>query len=123
MSIYDVGPNCYIFKFIDEATPKRIMEDSPWNVIGHLLNLQWWHPWCSISEVEYNVVPFWVQAHGIPLEALNVKAATKIGSRLRILLEVEDPVVDGKILRSFVCMRILVNIAEPLTTGFWVLRN
>ena len=63
----DLGPNTYIFNFTDEETPKKIMEESPWNVMGHLLSLQWWCPWSSITEVSYDLVAFWIQAHGIPL--------------------------------------------------------
>ena len=69
------------------------------------------------------MVPFWVQAHGVPLEALNAKAATKIGVRIGGLMEVEDPSVDGQMLRSFLRMRIMIDIQKPLTTGFWVPRR
>ena len=123
MSIADLGPNTFMFTFTEEDTPKRIMEESPWNVMGHLLSLQWWSPWCSITEVSYDLVDFWVQAHGVPLEALSSRAATRIGERIGGLMEVEDPVVDGRILRSFLRMRVTIDIRKPLTTGFWVPRK
>ena len=123
LSIADLGPNCFMFNFTEDKTPKKIMEDSPWNVMGQLLSLQWWCPWSSIAEVDYDMVPFWVQAHGIPLEALNSRTATKIGERLGVLMEVEDPMVDGRMLRSFLRMRVLINIKQALTTGFWVPRK
>ena len=34
LSITDLGPNTYMFNFIEEETPKKIMEEGPWNVMG-----------------------------------------------------------------------------------------
>ena len=76
MSMTDLGPNTFMFNFTEDDTPKKIMEESPWNVMRHLLSLQWWSPWCSVTEVSYDLVSFWVQAHGVPMEALSSKAAT-----------------------------------------------
>ena len=81
------------------------MEEGPRNIIGHLLSLQWWCPWSSIIEVTFDLVPFWVQVHGIPLEAPSTKSTEKIGSRLGVVFEVEDPFSEGQLLRSF--LRIL----------------
>ena len=91
--------------------------------MGYLLSLQWWYPWCSINEVSYDFIPFWVQAHEVPLEALNAKAATKVGGKIGGLIEVEEPVKGGQFLRSFLHMRILTNVREPLVTRFWVPRR
>ena len=120
LSIVDLAENCFMFNFLDDELPKRIIEDSPWYVMGHLLSLQWWCPWTSISEVSYNLVPFWVQIHGIPLEALTVKATKKIGQRLGGLMDAEEPMHEGKLLRSCLRMRITIDITQPLTIGFWV---
>ena len=38
-------------------------------------------------------------------------------------MEVEEPVVEGRILRSFLRMRVLLDIRQQLTTGFWVPRK
>ena len=63
--------------------------------MGHLLSLQWWCPWTSIYEATYNLIPFWIQVHGIPLEALNTRVAEKIGQRLRGVMKIEDPMREG----------------------------
>ena len=118
MTCTDIGPNTFMFNFTEDDTPRKIMEESPWNVMGHLLSLQWWSPWCSINEVSYDLVNFWVQAHGVPLEALSSRAATRIRERLGGLMEVEDPIVEGRMLRSFLRMRVTIDIRQPLTTGF-----
>ena len=69
--------------------------------MGHLLSLQWWSPWCFITEVSCHLMAFWIQAHGIPLEAPSTRAATRIGERLGGLMEVEESIVEDNTLRSF----------------------
>lgn len=36
------------------------------------------------------------------------------------ILEVESPIVDGKILRTFIRGRVLIDLQKPLPTGCWV---
>ena len=38
-------------------------------------------------------------------------------------MEVEEPVVEGRRLRSFLRMRVTIDIRQPLTTGFWIPRK
>ena len=99
------------------------MVEGPWNVMGHLLSLQWWCPSSFISEVTFNLVPFWVQVHGIPLKALSIKMTTNIGRRLGGVMEVEDPFPQGQMLRSFLRIRVMIDINLPFITGFWVPRR
>lgn len=50
-------------------------------------------------ELDFNRISFWVQIHGLPLGAMNVKNATKLMTVVGEVLEVEDPMVDGNLLR------------------------
>ena len=38
-------------------------------------------------------------------------------------MEVEEPVVEGRILRSFLRMRVTIDIRQPLATGLWAPRK
>ena len=62
-------------------------------------------------------MPFWVQAHGVPLKVLNGRAGTRIGGRLGGLMEVEELVIEVKIVRSFLQMRVCFGHKQPLTMG------
>lgn len=86
--------------------------------MGHLLSLQWWCPWTSIDKVTYNLVPFWIQIHGILLEGLTARSAKKIRNRLGGLMEIKEPVVDGQILHSYLRMKVNIDINCPLAIGF-----
>lgn len=44
-------------------------------------------------------------------------------SALGEVLEVEDPMVDGNLLRSFMRVRVCFNVNNPLPTGCWVQRR
>lgn len=49
--------------------------------------------------------------------------ATHIPSILGEPLEVEDPRVNGKLLRPFFKVKVDININNPFVTGFWVPRK
>ena len=70
-----------------------------------------------------NVAPFWIQMYGIPLEALNTKSAEKIGGRWGYVIEAKDPFYEGQLLRSFLRVRVEIDIPKPLSTSFWVPRR
>lgn len=43
-----------------------------------------------------------------------------IEKKLGKVLEVENPIVDNTIMRTFLRVRLRINITEPFITGFWV---
>ncbi|XP_072081213.1 uncharacterized protein [Arachis hypogaea] len=118
-----MGTNTYLFNFKNEEDAMKSYEEGPWRVDGHMLSLQWWRPELSFEEVSYNSLAIWIQVHALPLEKLNKNIAEKIGASLGKVLEVEDPYVDGNLLRKFLRVRVEVNALEPLKTGFWFRRS
>ncbi|KAJ1431598.1 Endonuclease/exonuclease/phosphatase [Sesbania bispinosa] len=62
-------------------------------------------------------VSFWVQLHGFPLDMLNTKNAAKIVNRFGEVQEVENPELEGRLLRTFISVRAMINITKPLITG------
>ncbi|RYQ93635.1 hypothetical protein Ahy_B09g099894 [Arachis hypogaea] len=118
----NMGKNSYLFNFKNEDDVK-CYEEGPWRLDRHMLSLQWWRPELSFEEVSYNSLAIWIQVHALPLEKLNKNIAEKIGASLGRVLEVEDPYVDGNLLRKFLRVRVEVNALEPLKTGFWFRRS
>lgn len=119
----DMGINGLLFTFPDEDKARKVLEDGPWSVMGSILSLQPWEPQKSVFEVKFNLIPFWVQIHGLPLDVMNVKNVSKIASLIGEILLVENPLVEGKLLRTFFRVKVLVNTSLPLSTGFWVPRK
>ncbi|KAJ1394458.1 Zinc finger, CCHC-type [Sesbania bispinosa] len=118
VSISDIGPNKFLFHFTDEDLMKKVIREAPWNVLGNHLSIQPWTPEMSIEEVSFNLSPFWIQIHGLPIEMMTVKNATSIGGKLGTILRMENPMVEGHLLRSFFRVKVLLNIFKPITTGF-----
>ncbi|KAJ1407196.1 Endonuclease/exonuclease/phosphatase superfamily [Sesbania bispinosa] len=123
LRIMDMGVNVFIFYFLDKKKARSIMKKGPWNVMGHLVSLQYWIPEVSVYEINYDLVSFWVQMHGIPLEFMTTSNVSRIAGMIGEVKEVEDPKVEGVLLRSFMRVRVTVNVKKPLVTGFWVPRK
>ncbi|KAJ1422670.1 Zinc finger, CCHC-type [Sesbania bispinosa] len=123
LNISDLGPNVFLFNFSDRKIAARVLEEGPWFVMGNLLSLQYWTPEATVFEINYDLVGFWIQLHGIPLELMTSKNATKLAANVGEVLTVENPYVNGILIRPFFRVRVLVNIKKPLITGFCVPRK
>lgn len=118
-----MGPNLFIFTFKDWKAARRILKRSLRYVMGHLLSLQYWVPEVAMYEIDFSIVPFWVQLHGLPLGTMTTKNAVKLTEQLGDIVEVENPLLEGKLLRSFMRVRINLDITQPISTGCWVPRK
>lgn len=91
--------------------------------MNYIMSLQRWSPDVAVAEVNFNKVPIWVQVHGLPFGAMTIANVTKIMKLVGDLMEVEDPMVNGVLLRSFMRARVNFNIQNPLPTGCWIPRK
>ncbi|RYR39726.1 hypothetical protein Ahy_A09g045311 [Arachis hypogaea] len=121
--ITNAGPNSFILNFKSQEEARRAYEGGPWRIEGHMLSLQWWSSNLSIDEVNYNQLSIWVQIYGLPYDKINTKNSEKIGAILRRVISAEDPFVEGNMLRSFLRVRVEINVQVPLKTGFWFRRS
>ncbi|XP_016205939.1 uncharacterized protein At4g02000-like [Arachis ipaensis] len=99
------------------------LKRGPWSVKGYLINLKLWTQNESIHEVDHSFLEFWVQIHGLPLEYMNVETGKFIGERMGIVEEVEDPVKNNILARSFLRVRVAMEVTKALPTGFWMRRD
>ncbi|KAL7171735.1 hypothetical protein ACSBR2_036407 [Camellia fascicularis] len=71
----------------------------------------------TISEMEFTHCPFWVQVHGLPLDKMTRRNGQIIGESIGHLIGVAAP-NDGLLLsRSFLRIRVDMNVTLPLTRG------
>ncbi|KAK4278877.1 hypothetical protein QN277_016658 [Acacia crassicarpa] len=113
----------FLFRFHDVKGYARILRGRPWSIQGFLLNLQVWEECMVLQEVNFEESPFWVQFHGVPLEAFNCSNAKILGDVVGDTVMYEKPMIGDKLGRAFICVRSLVRLDEPLTSGFWVPRE
>ncbi|KAJ1424731.1 Zinc knuckle CX2CX4HX4C [Sesbania bispinosa] len=123
IQVTDMGVNLFLFTFSDQKEVLEIKRKDPWYLMGSLMSLQSWLPQASVYELDFSKVSFWIQIHGIPLDMINTKNAAKIINRFGEVLEVENLEVEGRLLRTFIRVRALINVKNPLVTGVWVPRR
>ncbi|GMQ06182.1 hypothetical protein CsSME_00050864 [Camellia sinensis var. sinensis] len=115
--------NVYLFQFEDHEDRKRVLSEAPWSVMRSLLVLQPFLVSRSAAEMEFNWCSFWVQAHGVPMAKMTSGNAEIISKRIGNLIGVEV-MHDGLLLnRSFLRMRVELDVSKPLPLGFILQHN
>ncbi|ONH90254.1 hypothetical protein PRUPE_8G042600, partial [Prunus persica] len=102
-----------------ESMAEKILERGPWSVMRNCFSVKRWPGQLAIKETDTEMVPFWVQARGIPLNLYMKENAEKIGGKIGKLLEYENP----NMTRGFVRIRVQINTTKPLPPGFWLTRR
>ncbi|RYQ79888.1 hypothetical protein Ahy_Scaffold1g106660 isoform A [Arachis hypogaea] len=123
VAITDIGSKKLLFSFKERKKGLQIMQNGPWNVKGNMVNLRLWREGESVFEVDHDFMEFWIQVHGIPHDLMEKETGIVIGEMLGVLAEVEDPKVDGVLRRSYLRIRVSINITKALPTGFWLDRE
>ncbi|KAK4276120.1 hypothetical protein QN277_019109 [Acacia crassicarpa] len=112
----------FLFRFNRSKDFTRILKGRPWNILGHLLNLQVWEDDMILQEVNFDTAPFWLQFHGLPVDAFDSSNAKTLGDAAGESVMFENPMVDGKMHRTFIRVQSLIRLDKPLAVGFWVPR-
>ncbi|OMO50989.1 reverse transcriptase [Corchorus capsularis] len=115
--VFDLGPNLYGFSFADRKSMELALSCGPWTVIGYCLCLQRWDASKAVTKIQFNTVNYWVQVHNLPLEFMTYNNAKKIGENLGSILEIENPDWVRGYGRSFIRIRIAVDLKKPLISS------
>ncbi|KAH7854464.1 hypothetical protein Vadar_014112 [Vaccinium darrowii] len=122
-SIVSWSNNIFLFRFEDEEDRISVLSDGPWSVMNNLLVLHPLEEGAAVTDLDFSKCPFWVQVHGLPVEKMTRANAEAIGRRFGNLLGVEAA-ADGYLLnRSFLRIRVEINLDLPLSRGFWLRRK
>ncbi|KAI9084587.1 hypothetical protein K1719_033575 [Acacia pycnantha] len=118
--VIEINGNAFLFKFEDDKEYCRILRGRPWSVNGNLLNLLERSKYKSYVEFNFSRCPVWIQMHNVPLEAMCSENAIRIGGHVGEVMMVEDPLQNGRYLRSFSRARVLIDLRNSLAEGFWL---
>lgn len=115
--ISDLGLNKFLFTFENEMHSRDVKRKAPWFFMNKLMCVEYWIPEVSPHEIYFDLAPFWLQIHNLPMEFLNSSNVTTILSRVGKVLEVEEPIIEGRILRTFIRAKVALDITKPLPSG------
>lgn len=119
-SITPWNNNIFLFRFEEIEDRNTIIKEGPWSVMNNLLVLKPLTSGEVISAIEFDSCPFWVQIHGLPVDKMSRANAETIGRRFGNLVAVEA-FTEGLLLhRSFLRVRVEIELSQPLPRGFWL---
>lgn len=123
LTIAPWNDNVFLFTFEDLEDRKKILAEAPWTVMGNMLLLQPLAVDTPAAEIEFRWAPFWVQAHGLPPEKLTKSNGEMIGQKFGRLVRVEAHTEGLLLYRSFLRIRMEIDVTRPLPKGFFLKRK
>lgn len=121
-SIKSFGGNLYGIYFANGRCLESALDEAPFIVSKCVFHIQRWTAGLAYDEIDFSMVPFWVQIYKLPLDLLSLRNARTIGAKLGVLLRVEDPFED-EVGRGFLRVRVLIDVKKPLVEFFWIPRS
>lgn len=118
--VSDWNNNVFLFQFEDPEDKRLVVQDGPWSVMNSLLVLRPLEKDMVVSEIQFQLCPFWVQIHGLPVEKMCRANAEIIGKRFGKLIAIEAASNTMLLSRSFLRVKVEINISQPLSKGFWL---
>lgn len=122
-SVVPWSTNIFLFRFENGDDRNSILNDAPWAVMNNLLVLKSLQNDLTVNDMDFSSCPFWVQIHGLPCDKMTRNNAELIGQRFGKLLGVEGASEGLLLNRSFLRVRVEVNLKVPLPRGFWMRRR
>lgn len=101
-----------------EADAKRILKGNPWIYRNSWLVLKEWDENVSSQEVEFLLVPIWIQIWGIPLAVRSKSIGMKIGSKLGKVEEYEVYQYPNNV--TIVKVMAIIDTSKAIKPGFFM---
>lgn len=118
----DLSNNTYLFQFFHELDLQRVLNDGPWSFEQSLLVLAKAQPDIPPTATPLETADFWIQIHDLPLGFFSEKAVMAIGNFIGDFLSIDDDSPTGW-WKSFIRIRVRINITKPLASGMRIRRN
>lgn len=99
VSVTDLKEYLLLFEFEEEEEKMSILDQSPWSIQRHCLNITKWQPTLSLNDVDFNRIQLWIKVHGPELGVFNYANACQIGEGIEKCIEIEEP--NDQIKRGF----------------------
>lgn len=104
------------FKFKSEFELDLVLSGGPRTFNNQVLMLRRWQPRMIAANVKFEFITLWIQIWGTPFDMVSLKVATKIGSRMGVVVEVEKrKEQDAQIF--FMRVKVVLPVSKPIRRG------
>lgn len=113
MKVHDIGGMRYSFIFYHKMDVQKVIEGGPWSFEQATLVLHELKVGEDPGAVQLNGVEMWVQIYDIPRGFLSEKILQNVGASMGQFVKIDPTTFDGG-WKSYVRIRVLINITKPL---------
>lgn len=113
--------NVFLFDFKEEKGAVRALEEGPWSIDGHCLNIVKWDHNKRLDELNLDTISFWIQIHGLQRDQMMIENAYKIAQKAGKVVEVDENVGVFGVCGCYLRAKVMIKVDEPLSKGTWVL--
>lgn len=119
VSFKDLGFNKFLIEFQSIPEKTTVLLGWPWSFDRFLICLHDCDGCLAPKDFSFSQEPFWVQLHDLPFTGMNKTIGERLGVAMGDMLAV-DVDAGGMAWRSFLRVKVLVDITKPLLRG-WVI--
>lgn len=93
----------------------KVLDGEPWSFDKHMMVMQVYDGSKDVRDLSFDLVPFWVQVHDLPLRFRKRRVAEQLCEAIGNVTHGEvDPTREGE---RFVRVRVTLDISKPLCRG------
>ena len=104
-----------LFTFDSKTEVDTILANEPWSFDKHLMVLRRYDGVSDVQLMDFNLTPFWIQVHGIPIKFMNPTVAEGLCETAGVVQNHSNLKTEG--CGGFMRVRVLVDISQPLCRG------
>ncbi|XP_019189995.1 PREDICTED: uncharacterized protein At4g02000-like [Ipomoea nil] len=113
MHVESLADDMFLFQFPHPKDLQRVLDDGPWTFENSMLVCETVPINTRPEDVNLDSVLFWVQIHGLPAVYASIDFLMRIGNYVGTFIAV-DPLNFGGSWRSFIRIKVHMNVATPL---------
>lgn len=106
-----------LFQFQSNEELERVLAGGPYSIYGHTLLLRTLPENFCFHEEDYNIVPIWVQLHNLPPQCWNIRAISKISSKIGKPIYVDNFTLERRRF-SYACVLVEIDTCSSPTDVF-----
>lgn len=112
-----------LFKFKNEDAYKDAMDWCSWATHRNCMSLKRWKQGMMINDIQFHMIQFWIQIHGLEVEKFSKQNAEKICERIGTVIEVGDILGPMGIDRDYLRIKVEIDTMKQLLASFWYTRR